>query len=736
MIDAIELLARDDKWFLGDGDAIIFAPPFPVWLDAPGFWDEATVYQHPFAPIFTVTALGEDGSAIPMRVLGRRWTPAELTAEYRLANGVSATEVRTVQPGGIFVSEWRLTAVRSMTLHLVAWTAQDGAAIEQPREGWAGALRFTRTLLDARGVPLRIAAELACTGGASSWGAYAGERITNQPRWQLTPFAERWRSDGLPRELRLGGRGASTGGLVYAAVHQTVTISNNGGAATFAMRLSAADESLIRPTRQARPPVAAGTLGGGSRRRWQEWFARAPRVRCSDPYFETYYYYRWYCIGLHGVKAGIGNYAAPALCEGIASLHSPSALAAPAHVRELRWSSDPERARGVLRTFFTHQRADGSVPGRITLTDLRDSDFFHANWGDAMLAIDVVAPDDDFVREMYTPLARYADWLVRERDLGETGMFDVVDQHETGQPYMSRYQAVDDTADRHEWDNRLRLKGIDATCYGYSLFIALERLAERADADASRWTALAARTRAAVRSVMWDEDNELFSDVDPRTMEPTGVKAAVCFYPYMSDLANASHLAGLERHLLDPGAFWTPFPVPSASVDDPNFSAFGEWKGRRHASAGNGRVRPWTNSHVIEGLARAALAYAPHLRPIAAQLLHRFIRMMFHDGDLGRANCHEHYNPFGGQASAYRGVDDHLLSWVNDLIIRYVMGIRPHARGVRVDPFPFGLELASIEEVRVRGQSLAVHITGNLVRVLADGVERQSELGVAVEVPG
>ena len=44
-IDPFTLLAREDKWYLSNGEGVLFAPPFPVWLDAPGFWDEATVFQ-------------------------------------------------------------------------------------------------------------------------------------------------------------------------------------------------------------------------------------------------------------------------------------------------------------------------------------------------------------------------------------------------------------------------------------------------------------------------------------------------------------------------------------------------------------------------------------------------------------------------------------------------------------------------------------------------------------------
>ncbi len=66
-VDLIESLARDDKWYLGSGDGIIFAPPFPVWLDAPGFWDDGQVFQYAVGPLYTVTILDHDGRELPLR---------------------------------------------------------------------------------------------------------------------------------------------------------------------------------------------------------------------------------------------------------------------------------------------------------------------------------------------------------------------------------------------------------------------------------------------------------------------------------------------------------------------------------------------------------------------------------------------------------------------------------------------------------------------------------------------
>ncbi|NIR43140.1 MAG: hypothetical protein GWN99_14470, partial [Gemmatimonadetes bacterium] len=92
----------------------------------------------------------------------------------------------------------------------------------------------------------------------------------------------------------------------------------------------------------------------------------------------------------------------------------------------------------------------------------------------------------------------------------------------------------------------------------------------------------------------------MFSDLDPRTMRRTGLKAAVHFYPFFTDLVGPEHMEGLRRHLLSPGEFWTIYPVPSSSVDDPYYSPDAEWKGKRHNCPWNGRVWPMANSHVAE----------------------------------------------------------------------------------------------------------------------------------------
>lgn len=685
MTDPIEQLARDDKWQLGGGDGTLFAPAFPEWLEAPGFWDGGRVFDHAFAPLFAVTLLDDAGCELPARAFSRRWTCAEMTLRYRLPNGIRATEVRTVNSGGVFVSEWKIVSQRPLRVHLVAWTVQEGASVERGSVGYDGALGFTRSVPVSSGAPRRLRAEIACVGGATSWAAVRAERGAVQPHWRLTPFPELWLASGLPSAEP--DERAPLEGAFYAAVHRVVDVEYAGGAATFAMRVAPATAvaAALAPVPLPAPVAAApqtvarrqGRFAEESRRRWATYFSTLPSLRCSDPYVESAFLYRWALLRLGGLAGD---------------------------ARELRWLADPAPARRALRA------------------QLRDDS------ADAFRALDAAHPDADFVRETHAKLAAVAESLVATRDATSSGMFDA--SGELGDRDVRRAPGSASAEGR--------LKGIAETVQAYQLFRTLESLAARAGRlpeTTARWTELADRTRLAVRTVMWDAAHGMFSDVDAETRSCTGVRTALCFTPYGTDLVDASHVAGLERHLLSPNEFWTAFPVPSLSLDDERFSAEGLWQGRRAERPSNGRSWPSFNSRVVDALTAVARRLAPQLRPDAATLMRRCIRAMFQDGALLRVHCAEHYNPVTGHASLYRGVEDVRGAWTNDLIMRHVVGILPQSGGMTIDPLPLELELIELTGLQLQGRTISVRISGARVRITVDAQTFETTVGTPLDVP-
>lgn len=758
-MDPLTLLERTDKHYLGCGDAIIFAPRFPRWLELPGFWDEIDVHQYKLSSLFTMTFLDAAGAApggeLRARASSRRWTPAELVSEYDLGKGLVGREHRSVLPGGVIASEWKLEnrGAEHRSLLLVTWSAHPGEAVDlRSVDAKRSSLRLIRWLEDGNAHRLKADVELTADDGVGA-AAYLSEGTNYDPRWKLTPFPEKWRR-GPVRDIQVDG--ISPRGILYCGVASRLQLEP-GATRLFGVRarvrplgdleprltgpFAAYVEEHAPPPRRSKPAVSlesGGSPGGSSRLGWGAYFDSVPQLTCSDPFFERYWYYRWYGVRLCGHEGGVGHHVYPGCCEGVGYFHVPIAYSAQCHARELRWLSDPARARGVILNFLGHQRESGRLAGRIYLDHLARTDFYFADWGGAVLAVDEVHPDEGFLRAVYRPLTIYADWLDRERDPDEVGLYDVVDHFETGQEFMSRYMAVSEDADSETWGRQIRLKGVDATIYAYKLQRALASIAGRLHAfgEAAAWTATAERTAVAVRRIMWDARARMFSDVDPENLKPTGVKAAVCFYPYMTDIAQREHCEGLRAHLLNPGEFWTRYPVPSSSVDDPFYSPDAEWKGKRHNCPWNGRVWPMANSHVAEAICRTALELDGELRMPAAELIRRFVRMMFHYGDPELPNSYEHYNPETGHPSLYRGFDDYQHSWVNDLIVRYVAGFRPaDGEAFVVDPFPFGLESLRLSGLPFRGRRIDVEIEGEAFNVRVDGESLgESTLGSPLEL--
>lgn len=721
MTDALQLLARPDKWYLGAGDGLVWAPPFPRWLDAPGFWDEAHLFQYAVAPGCTVSFVVA-GEPLAARCRSRRWTPAALTVEH-VIGPLRARETRCA-PGGGLTTTWevRNPARRRLILDVIAWTAVEGEALAAEDVAMQqGMLRFRRTVVDRQGHRATIRAGLALTPAAHSHAGYRsqGNVGTLHPRFELTPFWDRWVTSGRLRcELHLDG--LDPRGVVFLGLQRRFRIAARGSA-SFAVSLTLALGAGRPP---AKPVPRRADVSRSATDDWRRYFAAVPQFRCSDPYLDRHWWYRWYGLRLNAIAAGAGpNYRHRTVCEGIDYFHTPISYSAQCHLRELRWHPDPAWGRGVLRTFLDHQSPDGALPGRIPADHLAGPDFYHADWGGAFLALDAVHPDTALRSEAYAGLARYADWLRRTRDGEDSGMVDVVDQQETGQEYTSRYQAVDDAADRDEWANRIRLKGVDVTVYAYRLYRALAFLAAEFEPGAAvQWGAAADHTLHAVREGMWAPELELFSDMNPRDGRRTEVKAAVCFYPYATDLADARHIAGFGRHLFDPRGFWTPFPVPSASRDDARFNPDAEWKGKRHLCPWNGRVWPMTNSHLVDALARVVRAHRPEWAPRLGHLLRRCARMMTDAGRPDRPNAFEHYHPLTGRPSRYRGIDDYQHSWINDSIVSHLLGVLPHGdTGFTVQPLPLGVAAARVTGLPVAGHRVDVTIARGEFRVRVDG---------------
>jgi glycogen debranching enzyme len=394
-------------------------------------------------------------------------------------------------------------------------------------------------------------------------------------------------------------------------------------------------------------------------------------------------------------------------------------------------------AEGSFLNFVENQEENGSYPGNLYPIDIDRKSFYHADFGTAVMEIYKVHPDMNFLKKVYPSLVKYADFFDKERDPEHSYLYDVIDQMETGQEFMTRYTSVDEKADLQMESGGIRLKGVDATCYQYGIRKALSFIAEKLgkEFESKKWKDKAKKIKDAVLKFMWDKDEEMFFDVNPKNWKRTNIKAAVCFYPYMSDIADESHLNGLKKHLFNKKKFWTSYPVPATALNELLSNPFGEWKEKRMNCPWNGRTWPMTNSHIAEALVNTASKYDESLREKAGWFIKRTIEMMFSGGDLEYPNTYEHYNPHSGKPCLYRGVNDYQHSWIVDLIIKYICGIQPQLDGgLIVDPLPLGLEYSKIDNVSFKKSKLKVEIENDKFQVYFNGIlKKESIIGESIK---
>ena len=750
-LDPFNLLERNDKIGLAGGSASQYAPIFPQFSDVPGFWDASHFADVRLERLYALLLLKDDGTPLKLRLASRRWNPACLTHLYTIEGNptLQVREERTISPHDSFTTRLTVTNRGSETasFHWLFWTTQ----IQQTLSDNITSLTIQEVTpepdLIAYTHVTRYAGHSETPAQVKGWGergndnhkvgeavlhvALGASRLSDSlclllaepadllPLWELSPASDHF-IEGSLRDCPVTSPSdpLESEELRHLHIAQHYAIEVRPGETetlTFAATVSFTREDATENLRRdmASDPFRA------SRADWQKWFDAAPSFECSDAFLERAYWYRVFLLKFNSVQVGVSPLTHPCVFEGVGNFRSHVSYSSTAISRDAVFLN-AELAKGCLLNLLEAQVAnedatgetdnDGFLPGHLYLAR-QDRGFYHADWGGAATHLYGVTGDLGFVRKVTPSLVRYAEFLDRERDRENSGLYDVTDQGETGQEYSPRYLFASPEADH--W-KPFRLKGIDATCYAVGLQQTLSQfsqlLGERE--DATYWRERAEVTAQSVREAMWDAEQNFFVDVHSETGHRSPHKAAVGFYPLFFDIASHAQATALANHLEKGGIFATPYPVPTLSTDNPDFSASGDWHGVRTSCPWNGRVWQMTNAHVIAGFAKAGRRFGDSdLQSLAGNLFIRHIAMMFHNGDPTRPNSYEHYSPMTGRPAFFRGVDDYLHSWLISLIFEIVAGVLPEsgtANRLVIDPTPLGLNHFRFEGIPLRGYRIDV----------------------------
>jgi len=254
----------------------------------------------------------------------------------------------------------------------------------------------------------------------------------------------------------------------------------------------------------------------------------------------------------------------------------------------------PEIARANHRIFFRMQREDGYLPCWVRTGDAGSAQIQMVVpiAATALQTADLIG-DGEFLSEAYLSCGRWDAWLMRNRNTRGTGLCEAFCEYDTGHDNSPRFRGLPKACPGKDAAVCPDLPVLpylapDLSASVYGGRVALAAMAERLGkaAEAREWAERAETLRQAIVKHCFDPEEECFFDVDRegRFVKVKGDALTRVLGEHVADQAMFERI--YARHIRNPEAFWTPYPLPSIAADDPSFvrdMPFNSWGGASQA---------------------------------------------------------------------------------------------------------------------------------------------------------
>jgi len=252
----------------------------------------------------------------------------------------------------------------------------------------------------------------------------------------------------------------------------------------------------------------------------------------------------------------------------------------------------PEAAESTFEQFAVLQREDGLLPYKVTAS------------GPVFKQIQLVTPparsvwthyrvngrDREFLRQMYTALTRYDEWLAKYRNTRGTGGVEAFCTFDTGHDLSPRFWHIPDTPyeddparfDPHVPGLPLVAPDLTASVYCSRKYLSLMAAELGMEDMAERWTSKANESLQSLIDHCYHEDDGFFYDRDANGSF-IRIQSDVLLRVLASEVGDDTYFSSsLRRYLLNSRKFFAKYPLTSIAMDDPRFdpsSSYNTWGG-------------------------------------------------------------------------------------------------------------------------------------------------------------
>ncbi|OGV39541.1 MAG: hypothetical protein A2X48_12960 [Lentisphaerae bacterium GWF2_49_21] len=240
---------------------------------------------------------------------------------------------------------------------------------------------------------------------------------------------------------------------------------------------------------------------------------------------------------------------------------------------------NPEIALNNHRAFFALQEDDGYLPCFIWNKKVGRSQIqMVVPIAATALELYKKTGDENFLEQAFSSCSRWELWLEKFRDTRQTGLCEAFCEYDTGHDKSPRWDGVP----RKCRDDDARLcpevtglpylsPDLSATIYGGRIALAgmAKILGYREKTE--YWTAKAETVKKALFECCFDDESLCFYDLDVDG-KFNRIACDLLTRVLSEHVVNQSLFEQIYNFwIVNPKAFWTPFPFPSVAINDPRF---------------------------------------------------------------------------------------------------------------------------------------------------------------------
>jgi len=461
---------------------------------------------------------------------------------------------------------------------------------------------------------------------------------------------------------------------------------------------------------------------------WEKYFAKAvPAFSCDDKVFERQFYHSYFVPFANLYDFGRGFFQRPFSSlgkyrllpqwywdTGFHSLYekwlNDMPLPKSGIKNLLLWQEVADEVRGELKKRGLGQRKyvpdDDQLPFTLDINSFVFGKLVDPNvipW--VVWDIYLKDGDLDFVKRVYDPLRKFDKWLEENRDVNGEDLINLVHQGESGWDNSYRFlpNRILKYATSPMVNEGKTMQSPDFNTYFYLSRLVLAKFAALlGDKQTAKEFRDKAKKTAEAIQTLWDEELGLYIDRYEADHTPHKVKTPGGMVPMLGAIPDKERTRRMVSRLTNPHEFWSPYPIPTLSMDHELFNVDDEYQ-----SYWNGRMWPQINWVMIEGLIR--YGYHDVAREIALKTVESFAKF--------GPSAGENYHPIEGGPFRKHSTNTFNYGWGGlgaDIIIRRLLGIQGYAAQdmLILDPlFPPSWDHAELGNIKIGAHQVSVSYT-------------------------